>query len=157
VIYTSVLFPLSTYFLISHADRLLAGINPSKALSVTLDVGTDNETLLNDPLYVVRSLLNRCYCLLIGQSRGGPHEGFEVVNTINSLTSKFDAFFEWTCLTNLIRLIDLFSWSVNISHTVSCTSKTLESPMLNVSLNSTGISILCSTMICMAPHRPWYV
>ncbi|OJA16884.1 hypothetical protein AZE42_08502 [Rhizopogon vesiculosus] len=31
---------------------LLAGINPSKALSVTLDVGTDNETLLNDRLYV---------------------------------------------------------------------------------------------------------
>ncbi|KAG1800416.1 uncharacterized protein HD556DRAFT_1343492 [Suillus plorans] len=31
---------------------LLAGINPAKALSVTLDVGTDNETLLNDHLYV---------------------------------------------------------------------------------------------------------
>ncbi|OAX39665.1 hypothetical protein K503DRAFT_689125 [Rhizopogon vinicolor AM-OR11-026] len=31
---------------------LLAGINPSKALSVTLDVGTDNEALLNDRLYV---------------------------------------------------------------------------------------------------------
>ncbi|KAG2107053.1 uncharacterized protein F5147DRAFT_699406 [Suillus discolor] len=31
---------------------LLAGINPVKALSVTLDVGTDNETLLNDHLYV---------------------------------------------------------------------------------------------------------
>ncbi|KAG0706613.1 hypothetical protein DFH29DRAFT_900437 [Suillus ampliporus] len=31
---------------------LMAGIHPSKALSVTLDVGTDNETLLNDPLYV---------------------------------------------------------------------------------------------------------
>lgn len=31
---------------------LLAGINPAKALSVTLDVGTDNETLLNDYLYV---------------------------------------------------------------------------------------------------------
>ena len=37
----------------SCADRLLAGINPSKALSVTLDVGTDNESLLNDRLYVV--------------------------------------------------------------------------------------------------------
>ncbi|KAF9225219.1 hypothetical protein BS17DRAFT_778315 [Gyrodon lividus] len=31
---------------------LLAGINPSKSLSVTLDVGTDNEDLLKDPLYV---------------------------------------------------------------------------------------------------------
>ncbi|OCH92986.1 hypothetical protein OBBRIDRAFT_790711 [Obba rivulosa] len=31
---------------------LLAGIDPAKAVSVTLDVGTDNQTLLNDPLYV---------------------------------------------------------------------------------------------------------
>ena len=33
--------------------RLLAGIDPARTLSVTLDVGTDNEELLNDPLYVV--------------------------------------------------------------------------------------------------------
>ncbi|KAH9854406.1 hypothetical protein C2E23DRAFT_726508 [Lenzites betulinus] len=31
---------------------LLAGVDPGKALSVTLDVGTDNEDLLNDHLYV---------------------------------------------------------------------------------------------------------
>ncbi|PCH34331.1 NAD(P)-binding protein [Wolfiporia cocos MD-104 SS10] len=31
---------------------LLGGIDPSKAISVTLDVGTDNEELLNDDLYV---------------------------------------------------------------------------------------------------------
>ncbi|KAI0640264.1 hypothetical protein C8Q77DRAFT_1214531 [Trametes polyzona] len=31
---------------------LLAGVDPAKALSVTLDVGTDNEDLLNDRLYV---------------------------------------------------------------------------------------------------------
>ncbi|KAI0726870.1 hypothetical protein C8Q72DRAFT_926115 [Fomitopsis betulina] len=31
---------------------LLAGIDPSKAISVTLDVGTDNDGLRNDPLYV---------------------------------------------------------------------------------------------------------
>ena len=30
-------------------------MNPGKALSVTLDVGTDNEDLLKDPLYVVSS------------------------------------------------------------------------------------------------------
>jgi malate dehydrogenase (oxaloacetate-decarboxylating) len=31
---------------------LLAGIDPAKALPVVLDVGTDNELLINDPLYV---------------------------------------------------------------------------------------------------------
>jgi hypothetical protein len=28
-------------------------MNPAKTLSVTLDVGTDNKELLEDPLYVV--------------------------------------------------------------------------------------------------------
>ncbi|KAF5383967.1 hypothetical protein D9757_006928 [Collybiopsis confluens] len=31
---------------------LIGGIDPSKSLAVTLDVGTDNKDLLNDPLYV---------------------------------------------------------------------------------------------------------
>jgi len=42
--------------------RLLAGMNPATSLAVTLDVGTDNENLLNDNLYVVSfspSLLDR--------------------------------------------------------------------------------------------------
>ena len=33
--------------------RLLAGVNPAHSLAVTLDVGTDNKSLLNDNLYVV--------------------------------------------------------------------------------------------------------
>jgi hypothetical protein len=33
--------------------RLLAGMNPTNSLAVTLDVGTNNEDLLNDNLYVV--------------------------------------------------------------------------------------------------------
>ena len=31
----------------------MAGINPSRAVSIVLDVGTDNEDLLDDHLYVV--------------------------------------------------------------------------------------------------------
>lgn len=50
--------------------RLLAGIDPARTLSVTLDVGTDNEELLNDPLYVVstsaRSLLRQNTDILSG-------------------------------------------------------------------------------------------
>jgi len=56
VIYTSVFAVLLIDSLTSHTDRLMAGIDPSKALSVTLDVGTDNVTLLNDRLYVVRNI-----------------------------------------------------------------------------------------------------
>ncbi|KAJ2930342.1 hypothetical protein H1R20_g6763, partial [Candolleomyces eurysporus] len=33
-------------------DRLVGGLDPSKTLAVMLDVGTNNEELLNDPLYV---------------------------------------------------------------------------------------------------------
>ncbi|KAF9819241.1 hypothetical protein IEO21_02280 [Rhodonia placenta] len=34
------------------SNSLIAGVNPSRTLSITLDVGTDNEELLNDRLYV---------------------------------------------------------------------------------------------------------
>lgn len=40
--------------------RLLAGVNPARALAVTLDVGTDNDDLLNDRLYVVRYTSTFC-------------------------------------------------------------------------------------------------
>ena len=54
-IYTYVIISLSEMQLVNHRScSLLAGIDPSKAISVTLDVGTDNEELRNDHLYVVR-------------------------------------------------------------------------------------------------------
>ncbi len=36
-----------------YGIRLIGGIDPSRVLAVTLDVGTNNEDLLNDKLYVV--------------------------------------------------------------------------------------------------------
>lgn len=41
---------------------LVGGIDPAKALAVTLDVGTDNQGLLKDELYVVRviNILTHC-------------------------------------------------------------------------------------------------
>ena len=38
---------------IPDVGRLVGGLDPSKTLAVMLDVGTNNEELLNDPLYVV--------------------------------------------------------------------------------------------------------
>ena len=54
-IYTYVCYPYSA-IVNSRPLRLLGGIDPSKTLSVVLDVGTDNSDLLNDDLYVVRAL-----------------------------------------------------------------------------------------------------
>ena len=35
--------------------------SPARTLAVMLDVGTDNEDLLNDDLYIVRSCVSRAY------------------------------------------------------------------------------------------------
>ncbi len=56
----------STHFLqISTAKSaiytLVGGLDPAKTLSVVLDVGTDNDKLLNDPLYVVSVVLVEGY------------------------------------------------------------------------------------------------
>lgn len=45
-------FALGTHSIIGR--RLIGGVDPVKTLAVTLDVGTDNEDLLSDRLYVVR-------------------------------------------------------------------------------------------------------
>ena len=39
--------------ILTFSDRLIAGVNPANTLSVVFDVGTDNENLLGDELYVV--------------------------------------------------------------------------------------------------------
>ncbi|KAF8883474.1 hypothetical protein CPB84DRAFT_1817054 [Gymnopilus junonius] len=45
---------------------LIGGMEPAKSLPVVLDVGTDNQNLLNDPLYVIVQLVRKHYpkCLL---------------------------------------------------------------------------------------------
>lgn len=37
-------------------SRLIGGLDPNRTISVVLDVGTNNESLLNDPLYLVSRL-----------------------------------------------------------------------------------------------------
>ena len=54
-----------THFTCGDSDNkrsLVGGIDPAKALAVTLDVGTDNQGLLKDELYVVRltNILTHC-------------------------------------------------------------------------------------------------
>lgn len=60
-IYTYVISPVLREFrLADRLDSLLAGMDPAQTLSVVFDVGTDNEDLLNDHLYVVRPSLSFC-------------------------------------------------------------------------------------------------
>jgi len=47
-------------------SRLIGGLDPNRTISVVLDVGTNNESLLKDPLYLVSRLelshlkVNKC-------------------------------------------------------------------------------------------------
>lgn len=69
---------------------------------MTLDVGTDNETLLNDHLYVVRDF----HTIIVRPSdrfRDGLPKGYGVLSTINSSTSKLDVPLGWSNLIGLLR------------------------------------------------------
>lgn len=58
----------------SHPYSLVGGIDPHKSLSVTLDVGTNNESLLNDELYVVcPTKLPSAACETNLTAQGWPH------------------------------------------------------------------------------------
>ena len=72
------------------AFSLLVGMNPSKTLSVTLDVGTDNQSLLDDPLYVVSavSIIPLPDCPISSDiDRDGQINGFEGKTTTSLWTS----------------------------------------------------------------------
>ncbi len=55
---------------------LIGGVDPANTLSVTLDVGTDNEDLLNDRLYVVCLPIEASHqpCLIDCATQGWPHK-----------------------------------------------------------------------------------
>lgn len=70
---------------------MIGGLDPSKSLSVVLDVGTNNKDLLEDRLYVVRAVL--IYQIALGinrisSSRDGQNPVFKERNTTNSSTSE---------------------------------------------------------------------
>ena len=72
--------------------RLIGRVAPWKSLAVALDVGTDNEKLLNDPLYVVRTLIITEHGVLILTSkshRDGHINVFVGKNMINLSTSTY--------------------------------------------------------------------
>lgn len=54
-------------------SSLLGGIDPSKTMAVTLDVGTDNESLLDDHLYVVSIRPAFWKCSTLKRLQGWPN------------------------------------------------------------------------------------
>jgi hypothetical protein len=68
----------------------LAGMDPARSLAVTLDVGTDNENLLNDKLYVVSFSPFLCLPDYFTQPivRGGKMDVSVEKNMINLSTSR---------------------------------------------------------------------
>ncbi|KAI9513089.1 hypothetical protein F5148DRAFT_1158637 [Russula earlei] len=80
---------------------LLAGINPVKSLPVVLDVGTDNEILLNDPLYV-----GWCHKRI----RGEDYDQFtdKFVQLVRKYLPHSLLHFEDFGVTNAQRLLDLY-------------------------------------------------